>query len=515
MNSLHVMRRQLDTLRRTEHLFLYLLFFAAFLHSFFIFTFYLDGPLTDMHAFRQTQTAVTAFWLPEHWAVLDYQTPVVGSPWSIPYEFPLYQILAALLHAVGMPLAVAGRCLSWFAMLAVLFPAQRILRCLSGDNEQFLFFAPLYLASPIYVFWGRTFMIETFSLFLFTLFLWATLAYRERGSLLALFGAGLFGCLGLLVKVTTAPPFYLAGALLLGEKLWAERRTALRRAAAWAGVMAVTVAVLVAWVAYSDAVKAENVFGRSMTALALRQWNFGTLAQRADYDVFIRFMSRAMDDIFGYCGMFVIILFFYPLLKPEARTRAFLSLLFFVLPLAIFYNLHVVHNYYQTPVAIFVVLFASLVMSGLHELGYVRYSNFLCGFFLLVMVGSFHLNSFETVLENPNRLTVAIGDFIKKKTPQHSAVVVFGIDWSSEINYYSERKGIAFPKWAYDRTGAVVGDIDAHLGGLPLGAVVLCPNTKENAWRPFAQALVGKMRHPETVGIGPCLIAVDNGGADN
>src|SRR5262245_2823689 len=52
-------------------------------------------PLLEMHGFRQTQTALTSYWMLRQGPALDYQTPVAGAPWAIPEEFPLYQLLAA------------------------------------------------------------------------------------------------------------------------------------------------------------------------------------------------------------------------------------------------------------------------------------------------------------------------------------------------------------------------------------------------------------------------------------
>src|SRR5690242_16322451 len=47
--------------------------------------------ILEAHAFRQTQTAITSFWFCRTGFKLAYETPVAGYPWSIPYEFPLYQ----------------------------------------------------------------------------------------------------------------------------------------------------------------------------------------------------------------------------------------------------------------------------------------------------------------------------------------------------------------------------------------------------------------------------------------
>ena len=45
-----------------------------------------DQPIIDQHGFRQTQTALAAYWLLHGGDWLAYETPVLGSPWSIPME---------------------------------------------------------------------------------------------------------------------------------------------------------------------------------------------------------------------------------------------------------------------------------------------------------------------------------------------------------------------------------------------------------------------------------------------
>ena len=51
-------------------------------------------PLIDRHEFRQTQTALTALFLEFNArSFVNYETPVLGAPWSIPFEFPFFQFL--------------------------------------------------------------------------------------------------------------------------------------------------------------------------------------------------------------------------------------------------------------------------------------------------------------------------------------------------------------------------------------------------------------------------------------
>ena len=69
--------------------------------------------LLDAHGFRQTQTAISTYYLLKGSSVLAYETPVLGPPWSIPFEFPLYQWLVALAVAVlDLNIESAGRLVS-------------------------------------------------------------------------------------------------------------------------------------------------------------------------------------------------------------------------------------------------------------------------------------------------------------------------------------------------------------------------------------------------------------------
>src|SRR5882672_9444011 len=64
--------------------------------------------------FRQAQTAISAHFIQqENNFSLAYPTPVLGKPWSIPLEFPLYQWTVVVLSKVtGLNLTKAGRLVS-------------------------------------------------------------------------------------------------------------------------------------------------------------------------------------------------------------------------------------------------------------------------------------------------------------------------------------------------------------------------------------------------------------------
>ena len=64
----------------------------------------LSAPLVDRHPFRQTQTAFTARIFHEDGIdLLHPKLPILGAPWEVPFEFPAYQAVAAVVMDVGVP----------------------------------------------------------------------------------------------------------------------------------------------------------------------------------------------------------------------------------------------------------------------------------------------------------------------------------------------------------------------------------------------------------------------------
>ena len=67
-------------------------------------------PITERHDFRQTQCAITTYYMVKEPFKLAYETPVFGLPWSIPFEFPLYQwTVASVVRLFATPLEQTGR----------------------------------------------------------------------------------------------------------------------------------------------------------------------------------------------------------------------------------------------------------------------------------------------------------------------------------------------------------------------------------------------------------------------
>jgi hypothetical protein len=174
-----------------------ILFWALLAHSAAILAVRWNQPLVGEHGFRQTQTALSVFWLLRGGPWLAYWTPVLGPPWSIPFEFPLFQWIVALLARMGVGLDPSGRCVAWAFGVLALFPLRRI--ATHFDIDPWIV-GCLYLASPLYLYWSTAFLIDTCALFFAASFLAYGLEDKWIFCLLS-------GVLTALVKLPTLLPF--------------------------------------------------------------------------------------------------------------------------------------------------------------------------------------------------------------------------------------------------------------------------------------------------------------------
>ena len=155
--------------------------------------------------YRQAQTALSAYFIKQEGDFsIAYPTPVLGKPWSIPMEFPLYQWSVVITSKVtGLGLTKSGRAVSlacFYLTLPALFLLLRRWEVALGRRWLVL---AVVVTCPLYIFYGRAFLIETMAL-MFALWFWTAFERavegRHRGWLLL---AVLTGVGAGLVKVTT------------------------------------------------------------------------------------------------------------------------------------------------------------------------------------------------------------------------------------------------------------------------------------------------------------------------
>lgn len=418
------------------------IFVAAVLFSAWAVTTGWTNTIVDAHGFRQTQTAISTYYMLHGSGVLAYETPLLGPPWSIPFEFPLYQVTVALAVRMSrLDLEPAGRLVSVAFFYLTLIPAADALRTLGMATRHRLICLALLLVSPLYLFWSRTFMIESTALFLAVAYLALLMRCARAGGGAVWMAAAMCGCLAGVVKLTTLYACWMAGAAYVA---WSEHERGLdrRRIFVLATVLALPVTVSLGWTRHADAQRALNPFADFLRAPALTPWMFGTVEQRLTaYPTWWAIGVRTIESV---CGSLAFYLTVPAMLWSRLYRRPYAACVaLYLAAVMTFTNLYVVHEYYPYSIGIFLIAAEGFAIASLLE-GDSRQR--LTGIALAVfLIGSsaWAYAVHEHRLQRGNsegRTTVARQ--IASMTQPDEVLVIFGLDWSAEVPYYARRRAL-------------------------------------------------------------------------
>jgi hypothetical protein len=436
-----------------------------------------SNPLLDHHAFRQTQTAVNAHSIAFEGAFPAYLTPVLGAPWSIPFEAPIYQaVVASIVRLTGADLESIGKLVSLAFFAGAIVLACRISEwMLPSDPYVSRLLLLLGLLSPLYLFWSRTFMIETCALFLSTAWLLCVIRSLDTRPLVWATAAIPLSILAALTKITTLVPFVAAYAVCAAWRFMQTRTVQVLPVLLSMTGLFVAFGAMVVWTQHADAVKAASPFGDDLTSVTLTRWNFGTWSQLLSIKPAYLLFHRMLPDVLGY-GWPVLIACIWLIRGDRLRlTIVLFCTLFFFVPIVIFTNLHLVHDYYQVANGIFLVVSAAVLISGLIAMGRPRWAAFLCLYIVIGSQARFFLHQWTLTKDLGRHPSYIAGTLVDHSTDPQSSMIVFGIDWSPEIHYYAQRKGVALPRWSsVDKAKRLLDGPDLWMGGLRLASVVDC-----------------------------------------
>ena len=472
-----------DENKWTEKILL-LIFAVCLIHSFWGISGGWNNPLIDVHAFRQTQTAISVFYLLKGSPWLAYETPVLGVPWSIPLEFPLYQgIVAILVKLLQTPIDQTGRFVSAFFFYLSLIPIYVILSYLQVARAFRWLFLSLFLASPLYLFWARTFMIESTALF-FSLAYLACIAvyFRYKSPIIALL-ACLFGIAASLTKVTTMAGFLILACVWIGIN-WFKKDSSrnLAKDLLIPVVVFIIIPFLIAkiWVNFTDAQKLLNPMAADfITSKALRDWNFGTIAQKLSRSQWRNYLTRTLNDVFGGLIISVMALVILPIFTSKKLLSYGLSLLF-ILTVAIFTNLHFVHNYYPYANAIFLLGASGFTIMGLIEKQRKIWQSvgwFFLALILLSQLQFYRAFWYPTKLHGDSYLEIA--SQVQTVTSPEGVLLIYGDYWSSLIPYYSQRRALMIHNQASEEESKNAL-YKLSRANYQVEAIVFCRKTREN-----------------------------------
>lgn len=418
----------------------------------------LNSPVSGSYTFRNTQTA---------WGIRSVangtnspfavETPILGVPWKVPFEFPLYQIVSGVFSRLtGLSVEASGRLVSlaFFILMALIF--FRISRFFFQKTISYIGLAFL-LFSAHNLEYGSSVLVENCALFFALSAFLAGLKFvhSKRPTFLYLFG--LSSVFASLVKITTSAIWVLLGAVTIAFLFKVDKRTTLKLL----GVGLIGHIPAIVWTRWADEQKSKSVMTDWLTSQNLQSWNFGTLRQRIFYFEWDESLTQGfIPSVAGLTavaiGLVAISIAFH---KNQKLPLAFLCI--FLSGPIVFTNLYFVHNYYWTAV---LPAFVLLLVSGLETLlqqgakhgelilNRTKLFTWIIGIGLIVaswfsVSGMRHFEVFTkpgTETWNGEQVGVAV-ETIRKFTNQNDQLVIVGMDWNPQILYFSNRKGLMIP----------------------------------------------------------------------
>ena len=442
--------------------------------------------ISDLHGWRQAQTAIIAYYMQQGGPWIAYEMPILGPPWRLPHELGLYQlVMVAVANVTGLPLEAAGRATSLAFFYATLGVCWLLMSRLAVDSWNRLLVVALWLVSPHYIFWSRTVMLESTSLFLCALYLLLAVRFFPRPGRWLAFGAIASGVLGAAVKPITVAPFVMAASICW---LLALRNRPRAAGAILAGALLLVLPLVGgwAWQEYADGLKARNPLAGGIGSSTLRRdWILGPAGSWAGLEV--RFKRESWQDLWstripetlGHVGIPALALVGMALARRRAAACALLVAAAAV-HVIVFMPLHLGHTYYFYAVGGFLITAVGLVAVGLRECADWRrhLAWVLVGLFAATCVRTYTTGLLQEQRADAYRRPawfVRLAREIANRTRPEDVIVVFGMSWDPQLPYYARRRALMWPAWAdAGPGGSDVTRALASLAGHRIGAVVSC-----------------------------------------
>jgi hypothetical protein len=417
----------------------------------------LTNPIDDMHGFRQTQTAISTYYFIKEDFSLNYQIPVLGYPWSIPFEFPLYQYIVAIVFKLThLTLDEAGRAVSIFFYYAVFYPVYGCLRLWGLSCKKIALVLSIVLVSPLYIFWARTFMIESTALFFSFYAFYAAIKYQMNGSRYFLYLSGLLGVVAALTKITT---FFVSGWAIglfvlvyffqTNEKYhWQSIR---KLSLDLCILIFFPIVIAICWTHYADQQKLMNPMADYLTSTSLNEWNFGSLRQKLQSATWEKIYIHFSSAFGGLSASLAIGLALMALTSKKYRLISVILLVSCLVGPVFFTNLYFVHKYYPVASAIYFVLIVGLGIVVLYEQPSFRWASYCLTVFIFLIMQQTFITHYRPLIEASELRDQSLYFKIQQYIPENDSILIFGSDWSSIIPYYSQRKAIMRASWTTER----------------------------------------------------------------
>jgi len=471
--------------RRSDRTIAFSLFACVLLAHFVLALQGWHSPRLIRHEFRQTHTALSTYFLQQDGLRLDYPTPVLGKPWSVPMEFPLYEgLVAKTAEWTGWALEPTGRGIALLFFYAALPALARLLTDWGVTGVRRWLALTFVVSAPVYLFYSRSFLIESTALCFALWFLAGFQRFTSTGKTGPLVLALLTGAIAATVKVTTFAMVGLPAALWLValRRPRTEGKTLKWPVVLGRAALAATLPIAAGgiWIFYSDGVKSHNALAGFIQSGGVIAWNFGTLAQRFSGDYWQALFTNTLETTIAPAAWLLIL----PLVAFATRNGGWrhlaLALLCFAVGPLVFANLYAVHDYYFYAAGLFLLVGLGVAAGNILEhapLGgaarWVLIAALLAAQFLQ------HARIYLPCQREDAEPQPVEAEVLRTVTGPHDVIVVVGRDWNPALPYLARRRALMLPT-GQEAEPPVVARALVALRGERIGAFLITGKFRRN-----------------------------------
>jgi hypothetical protein len=424
--------------------------------------YHITYPIYDCMSFRQTQTASTILnYFRDGIDLLLPKVNSIGSPGVLVLEFPLFQVIGALVYKIFSPDIIYIRFLSIICCLVAALYLYKLAR-LFFDKTSAIFSIVFFLFAPLNIFFSRTPMIETFAAMLSIMFLYYfTLWVTQRKTYMLVLGI-ILASLALIVK----PPYSLIMfPVIVYYAFYTYRLKALRDKQLWIGVF-IPLIILVVWQIYANHANAiynsvndypykqlHSAFEVKLTEL--NTWYFGTISQRLDPRTYLTIGYRIYNEILTVVGT-ILLFVSIPLINKKHALFFEVWLATVILSFIVLLNLNYVHNYYQLPCVSILAIYCGrglkIIWDKIQSINILKYHKYK----ILVIILLLYLFNIAYVINNVNYYHTdtpgyyELGEQINKTLPNNDDMVAISTDmgdlWNPTLLYFADKTGYMVPQ---------------------------------------------------------------------
>ncbi|MGV8026747.1 MAG: hypothetical protein AB2L18_09340 [Anaerolineaceae bacterium] len=433
---------------------------------------------------RSGQTFMTSLWFEkEGISLLNYQTPIYGYPWQIPFEFPLYQALGVIITNIGSFLNVFHTLKSGMHITSLIcFYASAIFLILLcweyfRDRILILIILIIYLWLPYNIQYSTEILIDYLAvafalgyLFFFTKWIDSPTHFGN-----VIWGT-IFGIFGCLVKITTMGIVIIPIILMICKVIKEQnlrldfslfRRENIKKIVTnkslqflFIGSILIPICITMVWTIHSDAIKNANIQTMWLASSNLSSWNYGTFAQKTSFSNWVEWFLKIREFfLFGPLIVFPFIGIVF-LKKQSTKWQDFFcsTILSPLLTIFIFFNLFL-HDYYYIAISPFMSV--SIGVGIFYSIKYIISQNKWFLVFFLIIAGFIIMQSYEKIkimqqdtessVSKFEIQTIPLAKRVMELTPENEYVISIQEDWKPNFLLYTERKGLIYTPLEKDK----------------------------------------------------------------